>query len=173
MDDEIRISKIFDAKEKRNQLGYTLGINRTDLFVHYLTAGLEYSRINPFVYNNLLPTQTYESNSYLLGDWMGNNADRFYLFLQYTPLPKLKIKTWHQSLRKGVAGTLFQQYFQQPHPDFLFQKLYDLTETGFSVNYEWLNKLVFNLKATSMKTTNFNAPAIHSGSFKIGFSYGL
>ena len=31
--DEIRISKIFDSRLKRNQLGYTLGINRTDLFL--------------------------------------------------------------------------------------------------------------------------------------------
>jgi len=171
--DEIRASKIFDAREKRNQLGYTLGINRTDLFVHYLTAGLEYSRINPFVYNNLIPTQTYESNGYLLGDWMGNNADRFYVFLQYTPLPKLKLKTWHQAIRKGAAGTLFQQYFQQPQPAFLFQRLYDLSETGFSADYEWLNKLMFHLKLTSITTDYFTTPSNRNKSFKIGFSYGL
>lgn len=171
--DEIKASKIFDSKEKRNQLGYTLGINRTDLFLHYLTAGLEYSRINPFVYNNLIPTQTYESNGYLLGDWMGNNADRFYVFLQYTPLPKLKLKTWHQTIRKGAAGTLFQQYFQQPQPGFLFQRLYDITETGFSVDYEWLNKLLFNLKVTTMSTDYHTAPSGRNKSFKLGFSYGL
>lgn len=171
--DEIRISKIFDAREKRNQLGYTIGINRTDLFTHYLTAGIEYSRINPFVYNNLIPTQTYQSHSYLLGDWMGNNADRVYLFLHYTPLPKLNIKTWHQQVRKGAAGTLAQQYFQQPQPGFLFQKLYNLTETGMAVNYEWLNKLVFSARATIMNLQYTNTPSIKNNSFKIGFSYGL
>ncbi len=171
--DEIRASKVFSAREKRNQLGYTVGINRTDLFVHYLTAGLEYSRINPFVYNNLLPTQTYESNGYLLGDWMGNNADRFYLFLAYTPLPKLKIRTWHQQIRKGAAGTLDQQYFAVPQPRFLFQKLYDLTETGLSVNYEWLNKLVLSMRITRMNVDYESAPATKNNSFKIGFSYGL
>lgn len=171
--DEIRASKIFDSKEKRNQLGYTLGINHTDLFFHYLTAGVEYGRINPFVYNNLIPTQTYQSNNYLLGDWMGNNADRLYLFLQYTPLPKLKLKTWHQQIRKGLPGTLYQQYFQQPQPEFLFQRLYNLAETGFTVNYEWLNKLVLNLKVTTMKMDYFNSPAQRNKSFKIGFSYGL
>ncbi|HYO22466.1 MAG TPA: capsule assembly Wzi family protein [Flavisolibacter sp.] len=171
--DEIRASRIFSAREKRNQLGYTIGINSTDLFLHYLTVGMEYSRINPFVYNNLIPTQTFESHAYLMGDWMGNNADRLYLFLQYTPLPRLKIKTWHQQMRKGAAGTLYQQYFQQPQPAFLFQKLYDLAETGVSANYEWLNKLVFSMRATIMNLDYINSPAIKSNSFKIGFSYGL
>jgi hypothetical protein len=171
--DEIRASKIFDARERRNQLGYAIGINRTDLFIHYLTAGIEYSRVNPFVYNNLIPTQTYESHSYPLGDWMGNNADRLYLFLHYTPLPKLKIKAWHQQVRKGAAGTLEQQYFQIPQPRFLFTKLFDFDETGVSANYEWLNKLILSVKVTKAQLTYVNGPSTNNGSFKIGFSYCL
>ena len=98
--DEIRASKVFNKREKRNQLAYTLGISRTDLFINYLTAGIEYSRINPFVYNNLIPGQTYQSHSYPMGDWMGNNADRIFSFLQYVPLPKMRIRLWQQKNQK-------------------------------------------------------------------------
>lgn len=104
---------------------------------------------------------------------MGNNADRFYLFLQYNPLPKLQLKTWHQQIRKGAAGTLYQQYFAQPQPAFLFQKLFDLEETGASAQYEWLNRFVLSAKATFMHVDYENAPAIKTKSFKIGFIYGL
>lgn len=171
--DEIRPAKIFNNNEKRNQLGYTLGINRTDLFIPYLTAGIEYSRINPFVYNNLIPAQTYESHSYPLGDWMGNNADRLYLFLHYVPLPKMKIKAWHQQIRKGPGGSLEQQYYIMPQPKFLFEKLFNYKEAGISVRYEWLNKLVFYGELNKVTTTYVNGNTTKNNGIKIGFSYGL
>jgi hypothetical protein len=171
--DEITLSRVFSSTKHRNQLGYTLGISRTDLFAHYLTAGIEYARINPFVYNNLIPTQTYQSHEYNLGDWMGNNADRLYLFLQYTPVPRLKIKAWHQKIRKGAAGTLDQQYFQRPQPPFLFGKLYEYKETGATASYEWFNKMLLFFKITKSGYQPTNTAEQSTGSIKIGFSYGL
>lgn len=171
--DEIRISRVFNKREKRNQLGYTLGANKTDLLVPYLTVGLEYSRINPFVYNNLIPTQTYESHSVALGDWMGSNADRWYAFAQHNPLPRLTARAWLQRVRKGAPGTLWQQYFQQPQPSFLFQKLFDFSEAGFSAHYEWVNRLVLSLRITRSTLTYANAAGQPARSFRLGFSYGL
>lgn len=171
--DEIRASKIFNKVERRNQLGYTFGINKTDLFLNYLTLGVEYSRINPFVYNNLMPTQTYASNNYLLGDWMGNNADRFYLFTQYVPLPKLKIKLWYQKIRKGEAGTLYQQYYAVPQPQFLFKKLFDYDEAGFLARYELVNRLMLSFELNSVNTKYVNAVSARQTGLKLGFSYGL
>jgi hypothetical protein len=171
--DEIRASKIFNKRERRNQLGYTFGINRTDLFLNYLTAGIECSRINPFVYNNLMPTQTYQSHSYSLGDWMGNNADRLYLFTQYVPLPKLKIKLWYQEIRKGEAGTLDQQYYAVPQPQFLFKKLFDYKEAGFLARYEFINRLMLTLELNSISIQYVNAASKRENGLKLGFSYGL
>jgi hypothetical protein len=171
--DEIRASKIFNKTERRNQLGYTLGMNRTDLFLNYLTAGIEYSRINPFVYNNLIPTQTYTSNSYILGDWIGNNADRFYLFTQYVPLPKLKIKLWYQKIRKGESGTLEQQYYAVPQPQFLFKRLFDYDEAGFLARYELINRLMLTFELNSIETKYVNAASIRQTGIKLGFNYGL
>jgi hypothetical protein len=171
--DEIRASKIFNKTERRNQLGYTLGINRTDLVVNYLTAGIEYSRINPFVYNNLMPTQTYESHSYSLGDWMGNNADRVYLFAQYVPVAKLRIRLAYQKIRKGENGTLYQQYFQAPQPAFLFKKRFDFKETVFSARYELINKLVVTMELNSRHLQYANASSSRQNGLQLGFFYGL
>jgi hypothetical protein len=171
--DEIRASKIFNKRERRNQLGYTLGINKTDLFLNYLTAGIEYSRINPFVYNNLIPAQTYTSNTYSLGDWMGNNADRIYLFAQYVPLPKLRIKLWYQKIRKGEGATLQQQYYAVPQPQFLFKKLFDYKESGFLVRYETINRLMITMELKSINTKYTNASSSRQNSLRFGFSYGL
>lgn len=171
--DEIRASKVFNKRERRNQIGYTLGINKTDLFAQYLTVGIEYSRINPFVYNNLMPTQTYETQSYSLGDWMGNNADRLYVFSQYVPVAKLKIKLWYQKIRKGEKGTLYQQYYAVPQPPFLFTKLFDYKEAGFSARYELINRLMLSFEVTSTKINYTNASSPDQKSLRLGFTYGL
>jgi hypothetical protein len=89
--DEIKVSALFNQKEKRNQLGYTLGASITDLLIPYLTIGTEYTRVNPFVYNNLIPAQTYTSYGFNLGDWMVNNFDRAIVYARYNPLPKLQL----------------------------------------------------------------------------------
>ena len=171
--DEIRASKVLNKNERRNQWAYTFGINRTDFFINYLTIGAEYSRINPFVYNNLFPTQTYQNQSYSLGDWMGNNADRLYLFALYNPFPKLRINASHQKIRKCGEGTLQQQYFQSPQPPFLFSKLFDYGESALSIQYDLLNKLVLSAGWNKLKMDYENGPSTTRQGIKFGVSYGL
>lgn len=142
--DEIRVSEIF-SKEQRNQVGYTFGGSVTDVAgIPYLTAGIEYTRIRPFVYRNFLPAQNYTHAGYLLGDWMGNNADRIIGFLKYTPLPKLKLHMRYSYIRKGGPGTLSQQYEQPLLPPFLFDLQRKANEFFFSASYEYLHRLNLN-----------------------------
>lgn len=172
--DEISMTGLlFDKTKKRNQLGYTFGINKTDLFLHYLTAGIEYTRINPFVYDNLIPAQTYQNSSYNIGDWMGNNADRLYVFVKYTPKPRLKIEAWGQSIRKGGMGTVHQQY-SQPQPEFLFDRLFDQKSFGINISYEAINKLVFGIDCMSQQTNYYQLPyTSRNYAMAISMRYGL
>ncbi|MBX2931649.1 MAG: hypothetical protein KF781_06880 [Chitinophagaceae bacterium] len=170
--DEIRLSKIFSKHNNRNQLGYTIGGSITDVGVKYLTLGAEYVHINPFVYSNLIPAQLYTSHNYSLGDWMGNNADRLYAFAKYTPVAKLKTKAWFQYIRKGGAGTIQQQYID-PMPPFLFDKLFNQTEVGLSLQYEWIQSCRFNL-LMAHTTTDFETGGSNKGlTLRLGISYGL
>ena len=57
--DELSVTKVFDKMKSRNQLGVLLGASVTDVFLPYLTLGAEYTRVNPFVYRNLIPAQDY------------------------------------------------------------------------------------------------------------------
>ncbi len=143
--DEIRIADIFNKQKQRNQLGYTFGGSVTDIAgISYLIAGLEYTRIRPFVYRNFLPAQDYTNAGYLLGDWMGNNADRITGFVKYTPLPKLKLQMRYSYIRKGGPGTLDQQYAQPTQPPFLFDLQRKADDFLFSASYEYLHRLCLN-----------------------------
>ena len=163
--DEIRMSTIFVKAKSRNQLGFTVGGSVTDIGIPYLTLNAEYTRINPFVYNNLIPAQTYTSHGYYLGDWMGSNADRLLLAVKYTPLARLKCMVRYQSLRKGVPGTIINQYLQQPQPSLFSGGNTSRNEIYLSTHYELLNGLIFNGWYSNWNTTG--------STWCLGVSYGL
>lgn len=163
--DEIRISGIFNSTKQRNQLGYTLGGSVTDVGgISYLTLGAEYTRIRPFVYRNLLEAQNYTHQTYLLGDWIGSNADRALVYAKYTPIPRLKLYARYTHLRKGGEGTLDQQYLQEPQPPFLFDFQQRSDEFLFNASYEPIYRL--NLNANFRRFDNNNY-------ISLGLTYGL
>ena len=172
--DEIRISTIFDKAKSRNQLGFTFGGSITDVLVPYLTLGIEYTRVNPFVYSNLIPAQNYSSYNYSLGDWMGNNFDRLIFSLNYTPIPRFKCQFRYQSIRKGGMGTVNDQYFQQPQPDFLFDLQKKQQEFYAHFSYEWINNLSINAFYSTLFDNNIlTSKKSTNTTFNIGFTYGL
>lgn len=172
--DEIRVADIFNKTKSRNQLGYTLGASVTDVFIPYFTLNAEYTRINPFVYNNLNPAETYTNHSLSLGDWMGSNMDRFIAGAAYTPFAKLKCLVQYQAVRKGGAGTIYQQYFAEPQPPFLFDKQFTTNEWLFQCSYQWIHNLYLqgylNLYKEKNQLTGLqtNQQMVH-----IGIQYGL
>ncbi|MEO6728376.1 MAG: capsule assembly Wzi family protein [Candidatus Dojkabacteria bacterium] len=172
--DEIRLSEIFNSAKSRNQLGFNFGGSVTDLFIPYLTFGGEYTRINPFVYKNFIPSQTYENQNYSLGDWMGNNADRLIAYVKYTPIPKLKTELYFQNVRKGDEGTLGQQYFAVPQPPFLFNLQRQQTTLSFSMAYELMNNLYFNTKISNIVDKEYkNNTENKYSQFQFSIRYGL
>lgn len=172
--DEIRISTIFDRTKSRNQLGFTLAASITDLPVNYMTLGLEYTRVNPFVYKNLIPAQDYSSFGYSLGDWMGNNFDRIAISLKYTPIAKLKCLIRYQFIRKGGLGTLAQQYFQQPQPSLLFDLQNKQSVIYAGINYELINNLSLNANINTLAFSNeVTQTKNRVTSFSMGFNFGL
>ena len=162
--DEIKVSALFNKIEKRNQLGYTLGASITDVLIPYLTIGAEYTRVNPFVYNNLIPAQTYTSYGFSLGDWMGNNFDRTILYARYNPLPKLQLYGRIQKIRKGGNGTIYDQYVMQPQPDFLNNLQYNRVDWLFQIRYEWMNNLYLNGSLQKLQNKDI---------YQLGISFGL
>jgi hypothetical protein len=171
--DELKVSEMFNAAKSRNQLGYTLGGSVTDLLVHYLTIGAEYTRVNPFVYSNLLPAQNYTQYNSPLGDWMGNNFDRQIFFVKYTPIPKLKTYLRFQSIRKGGPGTIAQQYLAQPQPSFLFDYQKKRTDLFVQLSYELINNFYLTGSYQNLNQTLASGEKSKNSTTQIGISYGL
>jgi len=174
--DEISPQVIFNSAKSRNQLGFNLGGSITDIpGLPYVTLNAEYTRINPFVYQNLLPAQDYTNNGYVMGDWMGSNADRLIGEIKYTPLPRLRFTLRHELLRKGGANSVEQQYFAQPQPKFLNNLQFKQQQTIGRVVYEWKQNLYFHAMAERRKLERFTGAFNTSTQyfFNAGFALGL
>ena len=174
--DEVSPQVIFNSAKSRNQLGFNLGGSITDLpGLPYVTLNAEYTRINPFVYQNLLPAQNFTNNGYVMGDWMGSNADRLIGEIKYTPLPRLRLTLRHEMIRKGGANSVEQQYFAQPQPKFLNNLQFKQQQTMGRVVYEWKQNLYFHAMAERRKLERFTGAFNTSTQYFInaGFALGL
>jgi hypothetical protein len=76
-----------------------------------------------------------------MGDWMGNNFDRFTLYSTYKPLPRLLLNFRFERIRKGSEGTLLDQYFAEPQPSFLFGQQWNSSEFLIQGRFEIVHHL--------------------------------
>jgi hypothetical protein len=164
---------MFNKTENRNQLGFNLGGSVTDVFIPYLSLGAEYTRVNPFVYSNLIPAQTFTSYNFSLGDWMGNNFDRAIIFAKYTPITKLKLVARYQKIRKGGLGSIYEQYAVQPQPSFLFDYIKTRSDIFLQARYEYINNIYLTSSLTLMQTKLANGNLVNDNTYQLGISVGL
>ncbi len=173
--DEIRITEIFNKAKSRNQIGFNLGASVTDVLVPYLTLGIEYTRINPFVYQNLIPAQDYSNQNYNLGDWIGQNADRTTAWIRYNPAPRLITSIQLNYTRKGEDGSLEDQYYAEPQPSFLNGIITAQKQMLVEVKYEIINQL--RIRGSYLKQAGIIRPALQpkagANEFRVGVSYGF
>lgn len=173
--DEIRMSEAFNRLKSRNQIGFNIGASVTDLLIPYLTTGIEYTRINPYVYQNLIPAQRYTHQNYLIGDWIGQNADRLTAWIKYNPLARLTTKIRLDYIRKGQDGNLEDQYYAEPQRGFLSSNVEIQKQLQIDAGYELLNNL--NIRASYFKQAGIIRQALQPRAvpqeFRFGISYGF
>jgi predicted porin len=140
----------------------------------YLALYLDYTRVNPFVYNNLNPAQSYTSFGYNLGDWVGNNFDRKIAGLKYTPFPRLRLDLRYENIRKGPEYSLEEQYLEVPTKKFLEKIIRKQRQLAFNINYELNNNIYFisNYNYTESHNNTINT-ILFNHNFNFGFKIGL
>jgi hypothetical protein len=174
--DEITLESAFDPAKQRNQFGFTLGSSVTDLPFDNLTFTAEFTKIFPYVYTHFISTQTYESSGYVMGHWMGNNADLAYGALKYKFLRGLNATIWAQYVRKGGQGPESDQY-TQPQPPFLYGLRTNYSYYGFEIKYEIIHELFARLQIQTTKISSQQVDLSFSNhrmnEFYIALYYGI
>ena len=168
--DEVSITKLLKGEYSHNQTGYTIGITNYGSFINNLMLEFEYTKIMPGTYLNHLQSQTYESDSYTLGDWIGQNADYLFTGIKYEIDRGMTIGAYYKRIRKGgdqlgtdvkIKGTL----------SFLYKPVSKYNIIGINYSYEPLYDL--NIKAYMDYTDYSFDNGIHPVSKKNSTNFGL
>jgi hypothetical protein len=176
--DEMSVSDLLKGDNARNQIAYSIGSAIYNLLIPRLFVRAEYTRIQPWVYSNFVQTQTYTNANYLMGHYIGQNADQFYVRIDYAFLHNLNVSFSAERTRQGGFGAVQYQY------DYIAEEfLYGLNrnETAFTLEarYEYTHDLTAEafLRFTNIKDEDISrTPDWRRGSFtNFGLSlyYGL
>jgi hypothetical protein len=139
--DVTEITKILKGEQNNTWFGFTLGAKTTNLIFNNLDLLLEYTRINPWVYEHRNVTTTYKHLDYVMGHWLGQNADQLRIQLNYQPIRGLKVETYFERLRKGDLLDVYFAYEDDEDEPFLYgENRKDIT-FGLDVSYEFVHEL--------------------------------
>jgi hypothetical protein len=146
--DELNTDKLFDPNLSHRQVAFTTGIRIFDIPATNFDMNLEYTRVNPATYNHSYPSTTFTNNGFILGSWMGQNADDLFMELGLMPIHALRLTAFGEIYRKGGMLPLADQYTDnQGNWTFLFGPLHIERSIGVSAQYQPLRDVFFNCRA--------------------------
>lgn len=99
--DEIQFRRFRSDSPDKNPISYKVGANISNFPFRNLAAVVEYTRTNIINYKHSIPTLTWESNSYILGHYLGDNAQDFYAALRFKPARGLDFQLFYINAKKG------------------------------------------------------------------------
>ena len=75
--DEFSVTRVFDSK-KHNFISQKYGAHLSNWPIRNTSFTFEYTKTNPVVYKHRVPTTTFETNKFNLGNYLRDNSDEVY-----------------------------------------------------------------------------------------------
>ncbi len=88
--DELMFSRIQHA-DQNNFLSWKGGFKLSDLPLRNVSLTCEYTRTLPMTYQHYIPTLTFESDSYTLGNYIKDNSQELFVSIEYRPISRLSV----------------------------------------------------------------------------------
>lgn len=142
--DVTEVRNVLEEDFSNTWVGYTFGAKKVDLFLQDLDLTIEYTRVNPWVYEHKLQSTNYKHIDYVLGHWLGQNSDQIKLQLNYRLFRALVFKVFFERLRKGGLEEIYYAYQGKDEKDlnFLYSPMREDKTFGFLFRFEYLHDLV-------------------------------
>lgn len=103
--------------------GYTLGVKKVNAIIPNLDLIVEYTKLSPWAYEHKYDTETFKHIGFVLGDWLGQNADQFRIQADYKYNRPLTVHLYIERLRKGGLADISIAYFSSVSEPFLYGPL--------------------------------------------------
>ena len=196
--DEIKWSRFKQSNKEKNPISYLVGFDWTGWPVRGLSLKGEFMRSYIACYTHSIDAIEYTSNSYLMGHYMGDNAQSIFLELSYRPIRGmwLALSYTHDTkynqylyLRQDVDKAISQKPFDKPifrNQQLTLDFLYEVHPNMFltaAVTYNHAQayartERTCNSEVTGSAATFLNTfcPVWYQGknlTASVGFSFGL
>ncbi len=177
--DVLEIRSLLKGEFYKSWFGVTAGVSFVDVIIPNLDIFAEYSRLNPWLYENKYITTNYKHLGYVLGHWIGNNADLLSFQLNYKFIRSLNLSLKSEIFRKGGSEDIYYAYIERKKLPFLFgNNRYDFS-IEFSALFNPLHNVYVKGKYKYSEITDEETqrtPAFLLGnksSFILSVSYGF
>lgn len=179
--DVTEVRNILDNNFKNTWIGFTLGGKSVDLFFNNFDLTLEYTRINPWVYEHKNEVTNYKHLKYPLGHWLGQNADQLRLQFNYQFIRGLKFTIFAEFVRKGGMDEINYAYSDTHNENFpfLYKPLRSEKRIGIDAKFEFIHDLIIKSSYIYSEITddnNYREPIFLRGcknSLSITLFYGI
>ena len=172
--DEFSASRLKKSNKQNNPISYLVGFDWSGWPVRGLSLKGEFMRSYIACYTHSIDVLTYESNSYKMGHYMGDNAQSIYLALSYRPLRGLRFSldytrdtkyNVYQYLRDGrtddgqrireggITETISQKPFKNP--------TFNNDIIGLHVQYELSQRIYAHADVVYNNARAYETPASH------------
>lgn len=141
--DVTEIRNILDGDYENTWIGFTAGGKTVDLLIPNLDLSIEYTRLNPWVYEHKDETTNYKHIDYTLGHWLGQNSDQIRVQFDYQLIRGLRFKLFAEQLRKGGSEEIYYAYngSGKKELNFLFSPVRKERRIGIDISYEYMHDL--------------------------------
>jgi hypothetical protein len=130
-----------------NKFGYLLGFAVYNMGFDGVKAGVEYTRLDPYLYTHFFPINRYSTWTSSLGSNIGSNSDRLRGWLSYRPMRNLEFLIKTDYNRSGSVGSDPNTSVSRVNPGsayFLEGSTDEWIATEASVYYEVLTGVYIN-----------------------------
>jgi len=141
--DVTEIRNVLKNNFSNTWIGLTLGAKKIDLLDN-LDLTIEYTRVNPWVYEHKYESTTYKHYDYSLGHWLGQNSDQIRIQVNYQPISGLRFETYIERIKKGGFDDIYYAYegIDEFKKSFLYGPLKSDKYIGISCTFEYIHDLL-------------------------------
>lgn len=137
--DEISFSNMWDKDKHSNFYSAKAGLRLSGLPVMNTGATIEYTRTNPLAFRHNMPVTTFESNNYILGHYLKDNAEELYMAFYWKPVRNLRCEAFYNKARKGpdynaIGGDI-------KGLPFISDEVWSLRTLGIDISYQLFNNV--------------------------------
>ncbi|GHT31252.1 hypothetical protein FACS189434_00680 [Bacteroidia bacterium] len=153
--DEMKFARFKSSNKETNPISYKAGAKLSNFPLKNLYVLGEYTRSNIITYKHSIPAISYTSNSYNLGNYLGDNSQEIYAEIGYKPIRGLSLSVSYLNAKHGNEYEYLRRDERNVNQisniisqKFMKDVVWTNTTYSFKALYELINNMYLGMNIT-------------------------